>query len=104
MRYAKEVKEFAKVRMEQTPNDTQIARDILNKFGLPTTMDGVRVAVGRWREKWKVEAKKIPVKRLFFDIETGYYILKIRAWQLKNFQSTSNKSVMLLNHERWEIN
>jgi len=90
MRYPKEVQEFAKVRMEQTPNDTQIARDILNKFGLPTTFEGIRIKIGRWRKQWQVEAKRIPIKRLFFDIETGYYILKIRAWQLKNFQRYFN--------------
>ena len=32
MKYPAVVKEFAKVRMEQTPNNTQISRDIKNKF------------------------------------------------------------------------
>ena len=30
-KYTKEIKEFAKVRLEQTDNNTQIARDIINK-------------------------------------------------------------------------
>jgi uncharacterized protein YprB with RNaseH-like and TPR domain len=84
--YPQQVKEFAKVRMEQTPNNLQIARDIKNKFQLEQELDIVRRTVSDWREKWLVEAKKIPIKRLFFDIETSYYELKVRAWQLKNFQ------------------
>jgi len=73
--------------MEQTPNNTQIARDIKNKFKINTELDRVRKNVSRWREKWKVEAKQIPIKRLFFDIETSYYILKLRVWQLKNYKT-----------------
>lgn len=85
MSYSKELKEFARVRMEQTPNNTQIARDIKNKFEHSNELDIIRRRVSEWREKWKLEAKKLPIKRLFFDIETGYYILKIKAFQLKNY-------------------
>jgi len=85
MKYTNEIKEFARVRMEQTPSDTQIARDIVNKFELDKTVDAVRKWVCSRRDKLAAIARARPVKRLFFDIETGYYILKIRAWQLKNF-------------------
>ena len=87
MNYPKQVKEFAKVRMEQTPNNTQIARDIKNKFSLfyaDKELDLIRKAVSEWRNKWEIEAKKIPVKRLFFDIETSYYELKIKTFSLRN--------------------
>lgn len=90
MSYKKEVIEFAKVRMEQTPNNTQIARDIINKFGINKKVNAVREWVRLTRDDLSLESKKIPIKRLFFDIETGYYILKIRTWQLKNYQSYFN--------------
>lgn len=90
MDYPQQVKEFAKLRMEQTPNNTQIARDIINKFNFQKELEAVRKMVASWRGKWSVEAKQIPIKRLFFDIETGYYILKIRAWQMKNWQKYFN--------------
>jgi DNA polymerase elongation subunit (family B) len=90
MEYPFEVKEFAKVRMEQTSNNTQIARDLKNKFSLNQELDHVRKTVSNWRKKWQIESKKIPIKRLFFDIETGYYILKVRTWQLKNFNKYFN--------------
>ena len=86
MSYSKTVKEFAKVRMEQTPNNTQIARDIKNKFCIDKELDIIRRTVSEWRSTWGRQAKEIPIKRLFFDIETSYYELKIKAWQLKNFQ------------------
>lgn len=90
MSYSYEIKEFAKVRMEQSPSDTQIARDIKNKFNLDKALDAIRKSVTYWREQWSLEAKQLPIKRLFFDIETGYYILKIRTWQLKNFNKYFN--------------
>lgn len=90
MPYSKQVREFAKVRMEQTPNNTQIARDIKNKFQHPNELDLIRRVVSKWREKLSISAKQIPIRRLFFDIETGYYELKIKAWQLKNFQKYFN--------------
>lgn len=90
MRYSENVKEFARVRMEQTPNNTQIARDIKNKFQLPQDAETIRSTVSDWREKWGAEANKIPIRRLFFDIETSYYKLLIKTWQLKNFQKYFN--------------
>lgn len=90
-RYPKEVVEFIKVRLEQSPNNTQIARDVKNKFSEHPTIaemeqDKVRRDISRYREKLKIDAKKIPIRRLFFDIETSYYELTIHAWQMKNFQ------------------
>lgn len=85
MKLTKNEKEFARVRCEQTPNNTQIARDIKNKFQSDRELDHIRRDVSRLRRKLSIEAKKIPIKRLFFDIETSYYLLEIKAWQLKNF-------------------
>ena len=90
MSYPYKIKEFAKVRMEQTTNNTHVARDLKNKFNLDKELDSIRRIVSDWRTEWQIEAKKLPIKRLFFDIETGYYILKVRAWQLKNFQKYFN--------------
>lgn len=90
-RYSNNVREFVRVRLEQTPNNTQIARDVKKKFENDSTVvsleqDLIRRDISRFREKIKDELKCRPQKRLFFDIETGYYILNIRAWQLKNFK------------------
>lgn len=84
MNYPSTVKEFAKVRMEQTPNNTQIARDIKNKFSAlykERELETIRTSVRNWRKKWDVDAKKIPIKRLFWDIETSYYT--VRVWGIK---------------------
>lgn len=75
--YPPQVKEFARVRMEQTPNNLQIARDIKNKFQLDKELDIIRRMVSNWRDAWNVEAKKIPIKRLFFDIEKSHYLVKL---------------------------
>lgn len=91
MRYPEYVKEFARVRMEQTPNNLQIARDIKNKFNLENELDYIRRSVSRWRGEWKVEAKKLPIKRLFFDIETGYYTA--RVWRIGKVGYISPESI-----------
>jgi predicted PolB exonuclease-like 3'-5' exonuclease len=83
MNYRKEIKEFAKVRMEQTPNNTQIARDIINKFNINKEVEIVRKTISRWRLKEKINAKKLPIKRLFFDIETSFYELNIKTFSLR---------------------
>jgi len=86
--YTKKVDEFIRVRLEQTPNNTQIARDVKNKFSVlygETELETIRKHVALRREKLNIEAKKIPIKRLFFDIETSYYKLVIKTFQLKNY-------------------
>ena len=88
--YPEEVKQFMIVRMEQTGNNTHIARDIIKKFQLDKEIETVRTYVRYWRGKMKIQAEARPAKRLFFDIETGYYILKIRAWQMRNNQKYFN--------------
>lgn len=93
--YPNEIVEFIKVRLEQTPNNTQIARDVVNKFGnyekiKSLEIDWIRRRISDFRLKVKHNLKARPQKRLFFDIETGYYIIKIRAWQLRNFQKYFN--------------
>lgn len=87
MNYPKNVKEFAKVRMEQTDNNNQIARDIKNKFDVlfkNKELDTIRRRVSNWRTNWDIVASLGPKKRLFFDIETTYYQLHIKTWQLRN--------------------
>lgn len=82
MGYHKSIKEFVKVRMEQTPNNTQIARDVKNKFDIPQELERVRKFVSRYRQKLKIQAQRVKAKRLFFDIETSYIIY--RRWQFDN--------------------
>ena len=78
------ISEFTKLRLEQTDNITQISRDINNKFNLDLDIDYIRNYVISFQNQQKITAKRKEIKRLFFDIETGYYILKIRTFQLKN--------------------
>ena len=85
--YPKEIEEFIKVRCEQTPNYNQIARDVINKFSLNKSVDAVSKKVKQVKQVNKLHAKRANIKRLFFDIETSYYMLNVRAWQLKNFQN-----------------
>lgn len=89
------IREFIRVRLEQTPNNTQIARDVKNKFDSngyiqKLELDRLRRLISSFRVRENIKLKERPQKRLFFDIETGYYVLKIRTWQLKNFQRYFN--------------
>ena len=75
------------MRMEQTSNNTQIARDVKNKFPIVCNdieIETIRRSISRWREKWDIEAQQLPIKRIFLDIETSYYELKIKTFSLRN--------------------
>lgn len=83
--YPLEIREFIKVRLEQTPNNTQIARDVKNKFGnhehiANIDQDSIRRNISKFRKKLKISAGKIPIRRLFFDIETSYHT--VRMWRV----------------------
>ena len=80
MRYPKEVIEYIKVKLETEPNNTRIAREVLQKFDIDVDKDSLRRYVSIIRKRLKIQAKKVPVKRLFFDIETGYYL--VRLWRI----------------------
>ena len=71
--------------MEVNPNNTSIAREIIAKFSLDKELEAVRMFVSIYRRKLKIVAKATPIKRLFFDIETGYFTLKLKVFQLKNY-------------------
>jgi len=79
-KYPRQVKEFIKVRLEQTPNNTQIARDVKNKFEIKQELDIVRRWISNYRAELKIEAQMSKARRLFFDIETSYHTA--RLWRV----------------------
>ena len=80
MGYSGTVLEYAKVKMEQCENNNTIAKELKSRFNLPQDLDIVRRWVSHVRYRNKIQASKQPVKRLFFDIETGYYTC--RMWHI----------------------
>ena len=91
--YTKSVNEFIRVRLEQTPNNTQIARDVKNKFSSiykDKELEAIRKYVSKTRERLQIEAKNVPIRRLFFDIETSYYELRVKTFSLRNYQRYYN--------------
>ena len=87
-----EIREYALVKMESVANNTKIARELVQKFGLDSDLDTIRRRVAFWRKQAKIKSKKTPFKRLFFDIETSYYIC--RLWSIgKNPWVTDDKII-----------
>lgn len=76
--YTKEVTEFIKMKLESTSNNTAIARQTIKEFNLDLELEAVRKKVSRIRKKLGVKGEKYQVKRLFYDIETGYF--KAPVW------------------------
>jgi hypothetical protein len=90
--YPKAVIEFIKVKLESNPNNTAIARDVLKHFEINKELDIVRRQVSWLRNKLKIEAKQKPIKRLFFDIETSYHI--VRSWRIGSKVSLGHNSII----------
>lgn len=92
MSYSKVVKEYVKVRAEQTENNTMIAREVKAKFNPPQELDKVRRWISLFRKRLKIKAQQQPIKRLFFDIETSYYTC--RLWHIGKMDYISPETII----------
>ena len=73
-KYKKEVEEYIKLRLESEIPIARIAREIIKEFNLHVTYEAARHKVRSTKENVKIKNSAKPIKRLFFDIETSYYI------------------------------
>lgn len=71
----KEIQEYIRVRYESINNITQIADEIYKKFEIEIKPESFRKEVSRFIEKSSLKKSKSEIKRLFFDIETSYYLV-----------------------------
>jgi uncharacterized protein YprB with RNaseH-like and TPR domain len=78
MSYSKQATEYIMVRMAQTDVNLHIAREIHRKFHPEKELDTIRKHVANTRKKTNIQAQRQPIKRLFFDIETSYLV--VRSW------------------------
>jgi hypothetical protein len=69
-----QIKEFIKLKLESTSNNTAIARQVIKEFELEDqyTLDAMRFKVGRTRVRLEKKGSKRELKRLFADIETSF--------------------------------
>jgi hypothetical protein len=79
MVYSESVMEAIKFKLHNSGNNTTIAREIKNEFNLPMEVETLRKTISRIRERYKIKPNT-RIKRLFFDIETGYYTC--RLWHI----------------------
>lgn len=79
MVYSESVMEAIKFKLHNSGNNTTIAREIKNEFNLPMEVEILRRTISRIRERYKIKPNT-RIKRLFFDIETGYYTC--RLWHI----------------------
>jgi DNA polymerase elongation subunit (family B) len=70
-----EIKEYIKVRFEQIGNVTYVAEEIIKKFGVNSKPETFRRMVGRFIQDANLKKQNSDIKRLFFDIETSYYLV-----------------------------
>ena len=91
MKYAPEIHDYIRLKCETVENNTIIARDVIRRFNLLSELDNVRKTVSTYRIKNNIKAKQSPIKRLIFDTETSYYVLKVKAWQMKNYDTYFNE-------------
>jgi len=77
MVYTEEIKDYIRVRCEQSSNNSKIAREVKSKFNLEDkSHDTLRILVSNTRIRERLKAQSKPKRRLFFDIETTY----IKGW------------------------
>lgn len=70
-----EIREYVKTRYETDKNITHLAAEIKGKFELDGSLENVRKNISNLLLKAELSKKKSQIKRLFFDIETSYYVV-----------------------------
>lgn len=102
--YPKEVIDLIKVKCESIGNNTVVARQIINETGFKIELDTFRKMVSKIREKGKLKPEKIKIKRLFYDIETGYYKTPVfQAWKqfVKPENLEGDKKIICISY-KWQ--
>lgn len=77
--YPKAVIDLIKVKCESIGNNMVVARQVVNETGMDVALDTMRKMVAKIRKNSGLNPDKIKVKRLFYDIETGYYKTSVFA-------------------------
>jgi len=73
-KYASNIMEYVKIRLETINNKSQIAREIKKAFKLEDDIELIRRNISHYALNNGIQARTASIKRLFFDIETSYYI------------------------------
>lgn len=74
-KYGDEIIEYCKVKYETHPNITHVANDCIKAFGLKVNPETFRRQISNILERERVKRQSNDIKRLFFDIETSYYLV-----------------------------
>jgi len=73
-KYTQEIAEYARTKMERAHSKNQVAKEIKRVFGLSQKEETILKWMVEIVKEAKILAVGYPVKRLFFDIETSFYI------------------------------
>lgn len=74
-KFSKEIIEYIKTRFESQSNITHLASELIGKFGLTDNPERIRRNVSNLLQREKMQKQNKEIKRLFFDIETSYYLV-----------------------------
>lgn len=73
-KYTPEIAEYALTKMETAHNKTQVAKELKRVFNLSQKEDTILNWMREIAKEANLRAADYPVKRLFFDIETSFYV------------------------------
>jgi len=73
--YSTEMKDFVKLKIESLRNSTSVARQLIKEFDIADELEleAARKYVAKIRRNTQKKNGRIKIKRLFWDVETGYY-------------------------------
>lgn len=74
-KFSKQEKEYILTRFEATQNITHLAAEVKGKFGFEEDVEILRGNISRLLRRETLKKQKKDIKRLFFDIETSYYLV-----------------------------
>lgn len=90
--YSNKIRNYVISRLSQEFNNAEIARDVKSKFKLEKDLDSIRRWISYLRHRVGVFDSSRKYRRLFFDIETSYYVC--RVWSLRYADHLSYENII----------
>jgi len=75
IKFSQSEKEYIRARYEVQKNITHLAAEYKGKFESEYDIEKLRRAISHQLDRWEVKDNGREIKRLFFDIETSYYLV-----------------------------
>lgn len=99
-----QIREYIITRYESQSNITHLAAEVIGKFELTEDVERIRRNISSLLQREKLTKQNKEIKRLFFDIETSYYLVPTFQFWKVNINPDNiirNKKIICISY-KWQ--